>query len=144
MHAGFIGTQRTDLDQRTHDRAALNMLIGSIVDANDGRVLVKSVRRTDRAWERLRGLLARPCPAAGEGLLIDPCASVHTCFMGYAIDVVYLDRQWQVLRVVTALAPWRASYARGAALTLELAPGAAATLGIAVGHRLAWRPAVTR
>jgi uncharacterized membrane protein (UPF0127 family) len=85
MHAGFIGTQRTDLDQRTHDRAALNMLIGSIV-----------------------------------------------------------DRQWQVLRVVTALAPWRASYARGAALTLELAPGAAATLGIAVGHRLAWRPAVTR
>ncbi|MGE0486035.1 MAG: DUF192 domain-containing protein [Gammaproteobacteria bacterium] len=118
------------------------MLIGSLVDAADERLVVTSVRRTNRAWERLRGLLARPCPGPGEGLLIEPCASVHTCFMAYAIDVVYLDRDWHVLRVVTALAPWRASCARGAALTLELAPGAATTLGIEVGRGLAWRPAV--
>ncbi|HLO94144.1 MAG TPA: DUF192 domain-containing protein, partial [Burkholderiaceae bacterium] len=50
-------------------------------------------------WQRLGGLLVRPRLGAGEGLLLKPCNSVHTCFMRYAIDVIYLDREGRVLKL---------------------------------------------
>ncbi|MGN0863800.1 MAG: DUF192 domain-containing protein, partial [Stenotrophomonas koreensis] len=74
-----------------------------------------------RYWhQRARGLLARPRLQPGQGLLIEPCASVHTCFMGYALDLVFLDRGNRVLGWREHLPPWRAAGLRGAHATLEL------------------------
>ena len=114
---------------------------GTLTFASDpGRPLLE-VERTSTAFERLRGLLGRPAPAAGRGLLIDPCASVHTTFMSYPIDVVFIAGDWTLLRVVPQLRPWRAAICPRAAMTLELAAGQAAALGISAGQRLLWRPA---
>ncbi|MGR8919003.1 MAG: DUF192 domain-containing protein [Gammaproteobacteria bacterium] len=104
-----------------------------------GGVAVPRVMRAADPWNRARGLLGRPPPGRSEGLLITRCASVHTCFMGYAIDVVFLDRNGAVLKVVTALAPWRMAAARGARDTLELAAGGATLAGIGIGQVLEWR-----
>lgn len=88
-------------------------------------------------WSRLRGLIGRPPLQPGEGLWIVPCQQVHTHFMRQAIDIVFLDREGRVLRILPALAPWRLSpWVRGGHAVLELPAGGAR--GLAEGDRLAW------
>lgn len=88
-------------------------------------------------WLRTRGLLGRPAPARGEGMLFPGCASVHTCFMAYPIDLVYLDRASVITKIRTNVRPWRFSAGdRASRHTLELAAGEAERLGLRVGERL--------
>ncbi len=70
--------------------------------------LAERARHARSAWQRTRGLLAHPELAPGEGLVIEPCNSVHTFFMGYPLDVVFASRDATVLGVQT-LGPWRLS-----------------------------------
>ena len=72
----------------------------------------------------------------GAGMLIDAAPSVHMFFMRFPIDVVFLDRERNVVRVVHALEPWRVAGARRAVAALELPAGAAAEAGIEVGDAL--------
>ena len=105
-----------------------------------GRLLAR-VWRAASAWERARGLLGRPRLAADEALLIERCSSVHTFGMRYAIDLAFLDRDGKVLRVVERVRPLRFAARFGARTTLEMAPGAAAALGLRPGDRLRWSEA---
>lgn len=98
------------------------------------------VHEATRFRTRLLGLLALPRLRPGEALALQPCGSVHTCFMRYAIDVVYLDADDAVIKVVPALAPWRVSACWRARTTLEMAAGEAARLQIRPGTQFA-RPA---
>ncbi len=52
-------------------------------------------------------------------VLIEPCSSIHTCAMGYSIDVAMLDGQGRVVRARRAMPPWRLLGCRGAAMALE-------------------------
>jgi uncharacterized protein len=85
----------------------------------------------------MRGLLGRKELPGGEGILLRPAGSVHTFFMRFPIDVVFLDRDLTVLHVEPELAPWRAAGRRGAKATLELAAGEAVRRGLRPGDRLA-------
>jgi uncharacterized protein len=114
------------------------MTRGKLV-ANSGKVIVEPCLRTSNIFERLRGLLLRPAPVDGSGLLIDPCASVHTFAMTYPIDIVYLDRNYRVLRTIDGLAPWRVSACKAARMTLELAAGQARALGVERSQQLQWQ-----
>lgn len=89
------------------------------------RVVVPSVARTTRAWERARGLLGRRALPAGHGLLITPCGAVHTLGMRLALDLVFLDAGWRVVRTVAAVPPWRLAVWGGprARHTLEVQAG---------------------
>src|ERR1700687_4882045 len=89
-------------------------------------------------FARMRGLLGRRSLAPEEGILLRPASSVHTWFMLFPIDVVFLDRDLSVLRVVPRLGPWRAVWRRGAAVVLELAAGECDVRGVGVGDRLDW------
>lgn len=86
--------------------------------------------------QRLRGLLGRRSMAPDEALLLAPCTSVHTCWMWFAIDVVFLNAAGEVVRVVPRLGPWRFAWARGAHACLELPAGGAARAGLYAGVRL--------
>ena len=114
------------------------MTRGKLV-AKSGRVIVDPCLRTTNMFDRLRGLLLRAAPDAGAGLLIDPCDSVHTFFMPYAIDVVYLDEDYRVLGDARRMRPWRMSLCRSARMTLELAASEAARLGIVPDLELVWQ-----
>ena len=85
---------------------------------------------------RLKGLLGRAGLSKGEGLLLDPCASVHTCFMRFPIDLCFLDGEWRVLKAVQGLTPWRWASALGAARVLELPAGTLARAGVREGEVL--------
>lgn len=92
-------------------------------------------------WQRTRGLLGRPAPRPGAGMLIERCSVIHTVGMGYAIDAVFLDANYIVTRIVTAprfrLVVWGGW---GAKHTLELAAGEGARLGLLVGDRVGMVP----
>lgn len=71
------------------------------------------------------GLLGRRGLDAGTGLILDPCRMIHTAFMRFSLDIVFIDRQLHVTRIARDVRPfrlawggWRAHY------TLELAAGA--------------------
>jgi uncharacterized membrane protein (UPF0127 family) len=85
---------------------------------------------------RLRGLLGRAELAPGGGLLIRPSSSIHTLFMRFTIDVVFLAPGGRVLHVAAGLRPWRVASRRGACAVLELAAGECALAGVASGDTL--------
>jgi len=114
------------------------MIEGTLALADPDRCLIPSVQRTTNVLERMRGLLGRPPLAEGEGLLIVPCPSVHTLFMGWPIDLVFIDRDWRVRRLVASLPPWRMAGCSGAYMTLELAAGSLQKLPLTEGCRLVW------
>ena len=87
---------------------------------------------------RSKGLLGRSGLAPGEGLLITKTSSIHTFFMRFAMDAVYLDKSLRVRAVVPAIAPYRISWRLGAKSVLELAAGEAARVGIREGSQLSW------
>jgi uncharacterized protein len=98
----------------------------------------------DTPLARMKGLLGRRSLEPGEGLLLKPAGSVHTAFMRFAIDVVFLDRELRVLRVAPSVGPWRLVAQRGAKAVLELPAGAAERAGLEPGMLLrlgAERPA---
>ena len=90
----------------------------------------------DSAWTRFRGLMGRRELAPGDGLLLRPSGSVHTCFMRFPIDIVFLDGELEVVSVSPNVKPWRARAKRGARAVLELPAGEAQRVGISRGDRL--------
>jgi uncharacterized protein len=72
---------------------------------------------------RRKGLLGRENLVPGEGLWIVPCESVHTFFMRFPIDLVYLDRKNRVRKLRTGVGPWRISACLTARSVLELPAG---------------------
>jgi len=84
----------------------------------------------------MRGLLGRSGLGTGEGMLFPRTGSVHTMFMRFPIDVVFLDAELRVLAVREAVPAWRAVKERGAKVTLELGAGEAARAGISPGQVL--------
>ena len=77
----------------------------------------------DRGATRRKGLLGRTGLSAGEGLWIIPCESVHTFFMKFPIDLVYLDRSKLVKKVTSNVPPWRLSACLSAHSIIELPAG---------------------
>ena len=102
----------------------------------DGEVVCERCLVADSAWSRMRGLLGRRGLESGEGLLLRPTGSVHTFFMRFPIDVVFLSRDGEVLKVAPALPAWRTAAARRAKAVLELAADEAERREIRVGTRL--------
>jgi uncharacterized membrane protein (UPF0127 family) len=84
----------------------------------------------------MRGLLGRRSLAAGEGLLLRPTSAIHTAFMRFAIDAIFLDREGIVLRIAHDLVPWRTASKHGSKVVLELPAGTARARGIETGDRL--------
>ncbi|MCR4397473.1 MAG: DUF192 domain-containing protein [Firmicutes bacterium] len=73
---------------------------------------------------RLRGLMFEKEMPPGHGLVLEPCRAIHTCFMRFPIDAVFISRDWRVVRVERSLAPWRfVPGVRGSFRVLELPCG---------------------
>jgi uncharacterized protein len=81
-------------------------------------------------------LLGRQGLESGEGLLLSPASSIHMFFMRFAIDVVFVRRDGEVVKVAPNVRPWRIAAGRGAKIALELPAGEAGRRGIEVGERL--------
>jgi uncharacterized protein len=103
---------------------------------DDGTIVCERCTVADSPLTRLRGLLGRDRLEPGEGLLLRPASAVHTYFMRFSIDVVFLDRALVVLGISDGVDPWRAASRRGAKAVLELPAGESSRRGLAVGDQL--------
>jgi uncharacterized membrane protein (UPF0127 family) len=111
-----------------------------IANATRGSELAGDVRVARSFWTRLVGLLGRSSLPDGEGLLIEPCSSVHTAFMRFSIDVVYVDKSQRVVKAVRRLRPFRMSAVlRGGHAVIELPPGTIERTGTAPGDQLSYQ-----
>ncbi|MEW6057422.1 MAG: DUF192 domain-containing protein [Bdellovibrionota bacterium] len=87
----------------------------------DKMVVARKCAVADSAWQRLVGLMGKRELEEGSALLLSPCNSVHTFFMKFSIDVVYLDAEFKVIAIRRAMKPWRIDFpVFGARAVLEL------------------------
>jgi uncharacterized protein len=100
----------------------------------DGTVVCARCAVASTPLARMRGLLGRSSLALDEGMLFPRTGSIHMFFMRFALDVVFCDRELEVVKVVPNLQPWRMAAGRGAKVTIELPVGGAA--GLEPGDRL--------
>jgi uncharacterized protein len=99
-------------------------------------VLVSRLEAAFDSATRKKGLLGRDRLEPGTGLVIAPCGGVHTFFMRFSIDVVFVARDGRVVKVSPAVKPWRLALALSAFCVIELPAGIAAEGLTRAGDRL--------
>lgn len=74
-------------------------------------------------WQRLRGLLWRAPLNVNQGLCLMPCKAIHTFGMAYALDIIFLDSNFNLCRQINNLPPNRYAYCQHAVMVIELPAG---------------------
>lgn len=111
-----------------------------VVRDEDGRLLAVA-EMADRPMTRMVGLLGRVSLPRGEGLVLDPCRMVHTAFMRFPLDLVFIDAHLHVTRVARGVRPFRLAWGGWPArYTLELPAGALDETPVDAGARLRFEP----
>jgi len=96
-----------------------------------------AIFKADSWLTRLVGLLKHSMLPDNEAMLFEPGGSIHTIGMRFAIDVVYLEKDNKVLKIVADMRPWRFSFApKGTRRVLELSSGNAKRTGIHLNQTL--------
>lgn len=103
-------------------------------------VLAREVQVAFSFWRRLKGLLGERSLPVGKGLLLKPCNAIHSWFMSFPIDVVFLSEELVIVHTIEAMPPFRFSpIIREACAVLELPAGIIRWSESRVGDRLALR-----
>ena len=109
------------------------------VTVPDGRTIIDPLHVPTGARARMRGLLGRDSLDDSEGMWLRRCRMVHTFGMRFAIDLVYLNADNEVCKIVEEVRPGRISACLGAESVIELNRGAARRLGLRAGVCLSIR-----
>jgi len=104
-----------------------------------GRVAVPDLEVAVDSATRKKGLLGRVGLPDGSGLVIAPTNAVHTFFMRFPIDILFVTRAGEIVKLCPAVKAWRMAAALRAYAVVELAAGGAALAGLQVGDRVAVR-----
>jgi uncharacterized membrane protein (UPF0127 family) len=118
--SGIFGGLRKHLISRRRETPPTRLLVSNLTRHT---VLATRMEVADSGSRRSKGLLGRAQLSPGEGLWILPCEAVHTFFMQFPIDLVYLDRKNRIRKLSSAVPPWRLSACFSAHSVLELIPG---------------------
>jgi hypothetical protein len=96
----------------------------NLIDGTGKELIAAEIIEANSFSDKLFGLITRRKLKDGEGFLIKSCSSIHTFWMRYSIDVVFLDKKNQVLAIYTDLKPFRATrFIKNACCVLELPSG---------------------
>ncbi len=105
--------------------------------------LISKLKVATTFFSRFLGLMGRASLPTDEAILFPRCNSIHTFFMRFPIDVVFLSAEGDVVAAVRSLSPWRMVLPKKRVKhTLELAPGSIDRLHIGVGQKLSWEAKV--
>lgn len=121
-----------------HEPEALE--IRRVANPNRNTLLASRLMVADTGGKRRKGLLGRRQLLAGEGLWIVPCESVHTFFMQFPIDLIYLDRHHRIRKLRSGVVPWRISACFSAYSVIELPSGTIHDSQTIVGDTLEFSP----
>lgn len=110
---------------------------------SDTGATVGSVRRAGNSIDRTVGLLRTRRVLPGRGMWFDNCSAIHTVLMGCPIDVIFLDSESRVMRIVERVSPNRLIVTPHARVTVELGAGTAEKAKLTCGDRLMLEESVT-
>ena len=89
-----------------------------------GKIIASNLEMRESFLGRLVGLLSKKSLEPGQGIVLKPCNQVHTCFMRFAIDVVFISKDFKVLKIVKNMKAWKFSpIVLKSIYTLEVAAG---------------------
>lgn len=111
-----------------------------VLNVTKGNVAAARADAARSPWSRFWGLMGRKRLPDGDGLHIVPCSSIHTAFMRFDMDAVFLNRENRVTRIVKRMRPFRVALGHGAHSVLEFAGGWADTAAIEEGDHLEFIP----
>src|SRR3954462_7326827 len=104
-----------------------------------GATLAERGRVAATWWSRGRGLLGTSTLPQGEGLLISPCNSIHSFFMQYPFDAIFINKQGTIVHLIRAMKPSRLSrIVFSAHSVLELTAGTIEATGTQIGDKIRW------
>jgi len=116
-----------------------------VVDCMTRKILASKVELADTFWQRFRGLMFRQNFCDGEALVFEPKSglqNIHTFFMMFSIDVIFLDSNFLVIEICQKLKPWRIHRSKiKASYIIELHAGTISHTNVKIGHKLALRKA---
>ncbi|MCP4653330.1 MAG: DUF192 domain-containing protein [Candidatus Omnitrophica bacterium] len=95
-----------------------------IINTRTGEVVIERAHEAQNFVQRLIGLMFRKGMNPQEALIFYKASAIHTCFMRFAIDIVFLDRDMQVVKVYHSCKPMRIASCPRAKVTLEMIGGA--------------------
>ena len=107
----------------------------SVVNCRNGRVFLSHLREAQGHWQKFAGLMFTPALGQGEGVMFRPARGIHTHFMRFAIDLVYLDDADRVYAIREAMPPWRFDL-RTATAVIEANAGTARAADLRIGDEL--------
>jgi uncharacterized membrane protein (UPF0127 family) len=104
----------------------------------NGRVIIPHLEVAANLWTQTVGLMGRNAIVPDGGLFIPHCNAIHTAFVRFPIDVIFLDEEMKVVRLVPELRPWKiVGFVRGAKSVVELPAGTLRQKQIVVGQQFA-------
>ena len=118
------------------DETALD--IGTIEIKDSNILLAENCYRPTKTWEKIRGLIGRPKLDRSSALLLDASDCIHTLFMQYSIDILYLDKDLRVIKTTSSMKPWRIAFCFEAFAILVLSGGAIQKKHLTTNHQLTW------
>lgn len=114
-----------------------------VINVSCNSLLASEALLCDRFYNRMRGLLGKKELPPGRGLIIKPCLQIHSFFMQFSFDALFIDHDNRVIHIEENMLPWKISpLVRGSAMVIELPAGTAADTGTGIGNTIALEPAL--
>lgn len=111
-----------------------------VIISETGVVLAEDVGRADTFLKRLKGLMFSRSLEQHKGLHITPCKQIHTCFMNYAIDVLYLNSHHSIVALEENVTPWTfGKIQKNAVSVVELPKGKINQTNTKIGHTVVFK-----
>jgi len=137
-HASAGSSRFVDVSERDGGGGSDHVL--ALVHERTRAVIASSVALAFTRRARRVGLLGRTHLDAANALFLAPCLTIHTAFMQFPIDVVFLARDRRAVRLIHELRPWRAAVSVWAHAVIELAAGSLRRHDVRIGDRLYLTP----
>lgn len=78
-----------------------------IIHSTTNRSIAKNVKYAHSMLDRMLGVMFIKEMKGMDGLLIDPCNSIHNCFVRFSLDVIFIDKENKVVKIIRDFRPWR-------------------------------------
>jgi uncharacterized membrane protein (UPF0127 family) len=111
----------------------------AVVNDRTGAIVGSAIVEADGPWRSFKGLMHRKSLPDGHGIVFRPVRGIHTQFMRFPIDLIFLDKSNLVVKVRPAMGAWRFDFTNADAV-IEMNAGAAAANDVRVGDRLLFQP----
>jgi len=108
----------------------------ALVNGRTGRPIATAFELATTSETRRKGLLGRDSLDPSAAMIIAPCSSVHTFFMRFPIDIIFVRRDGTIRKIVRNVRPWRIAGSLGTFATIEMAGRAVDLHDLRVGDRV--------